>query len=139
MSKYHAGGRLKASEWNELSSVDEHPTRVFCIYCNENIIKKIERVKAHLERCTKKRQALSESEPCCSTSSRQSSISNESDSNVSETSQANDSDMNHMMTDISIENLSPSTSQTRCYTPVTSTSTKIKKQKTLFICMCNNT
>ena len=33
-------------------------------------------------------------------------FSNASDSNVSETSQANDSDMNQMMTDISIENLS---------------------------------
>lgn len=130
MSKYHAGGRMKASEWNEVSKADEHPTRVFCIYCNENIIKKIERVKYHLERCAKRKAALSETEPmpCCSSSESDitniSNLSDSNQSNVCEASLTYDKDIN-------VENLLPSTSQKRSCMAVTSTPIKLKKQKTL--------
>lgn len=117
MPKYHSGGRSKASEWNEFTIVDENPTRVYCNHCKETVIKKIERVKAHLKKCSKRKEF---SEASSSRSSTLSMCVNDSDDNVSEISEINK---------VSSEDLADLSSSTNICEFVSSTPMKkIKKQ-----------
>lgn len=49
------GGRKEAPEWMEVSKVECDPRKVKCNHCGGQISAKIERVRAHLTKCTKKK------------------------------------------------------------------------------------
>ena len=48
------GGRKKEPEWSEFTDIEECKTQVHCNHCNVPISKRIERLKAHLQKCPKK-------------------------------------------------------------------------------------
>ena len=50
----YGSGRKKASEWNDVDDVENDKNSVVCKHCNLVISKKIERVRAHLIKCSKK-------------------------------------------------------------------------------------
>ena len=50
----HTGGRSKASEWSDVNMVADPANKVECKYCGALIIKKIERIAAHMLKCKKK-------------------------------------------------------------------------------------
>ena len=47
-------GRKRDLAWNDVSDVDGENTQVECNYCGVKVGKKIERVKTHLSKCSKK-------------------------------------------------------------------------------------
>ena len=48
------GGRKRDLVWNDVSHVEGENTQVECNYCGVKVIKKIERVKTHHSKCSKK-------------------------------------------------------------------------------------
>ena len=48
------GGRKRDLAWNDVSDVEGENTQVECNYCGVKVSKKIERVKTHLSKCSKK-------------------------------------------------------------------------------------
>ena len=50
-------GRKKGIEWEHVSKIEDS-IRVSCEYCFEPISKKIERIRAHLKNCQKRKEYL---------------------------------------------------------------------------------
>ena len=50
-------GRKKGLEWENVSEIEDS-IRVSCDYCHKSISKKIERIRAHLKDCQKKKEDL---------------------------------------------------------------------------------
>lgn len=47
-------GRKESPEWMEVSKIEGDPRKVTCNHCGDQISAKIERIRAHLNKCTKK-------------------------------------------------------------------------------------
>ena len=48
-------GRKKAPEWDEVDIVENDKQKAACKYCNQIISAKIERVRTHIQKCSKRR------------------------------------------------------------------------------------
>ena len=73
-------GRKKGIEWEHVLKIEDS-VRISCNYCHELISKKMERIRAHLKDCQKKKEYLEKK-----LSSRNSDISVLSSLNISDVS-----------------------------------------------------